>query len=68
MRNKIILKVTQSNFFKNKPRAIQPNRPAKPNRVKKTQKGGWKGGGGATMCHNILLPSKVAKEWRNIPF
>ena len=20
------------------------------------------------MCHNILLPSKVAKEWRNIPF
>ena len=25
------------------------------------------GGGGVTMCHNILLPSKVPKEWRNIP-
>ena len=25
------------------------------------------GGGEATMCHNKLQPSKVAKEWRNIP-
>ena len=23
---------------------------------------------GATMCHNKLLPSKVAKLWRNIAF
>ena len=23
---------------------------------------------GATMFHNKLQPSKVAKEWRNIPF
>ena len=26
------------------------------------------GGGGAKTCHNILLSSKVAKEWRNIPY
>ena len=25
------------------------------------------GGRGATTCHNILLPSKVPKEWCNIP-
>ena len=25
-------------------------------------------GGGATMCHNILLPSKGSNELRNIPF
>ena len=24
-------------------------------------------GRGGTMCHNILLPSKVDKEWHNIP-
>ena len=34
---------------------------------KEIQKEVWKGGGGATMCHNMLLPSKVAKEWCNIP-
>ena len=35
---------------------------------KERQKEGLEGEGGATMCRNILLPSKVAKEWRNIPF
>ena len=29
---------------------------------------GGTGGGGPTMCHNILLPSKGSNEWRNIPF
>ena len=35
---------------------------------KERRKEVWKGVGGATMCHNILLPSKVPIEWRNIPF
>ena len=34
---------------------------------KERQKDAWKVGRGATVCHNILLPSKVMKEWRNIP-
>ena len=28
---------------------------------------GGTGGGGPTMCHNILLPSKGSNEWRKIP-
>ena len=34
----------------------------------KREKQKKKGGGGAAMYHNKLQPSKVAKEWRNIPF
>ena len=34
-----------------------------PNRQKKRERREER----ATMCHNKLLPSKVAKEWRNIP-
>ena len=36
--------------------------------MKERQKEACKGGGGATMCHNILLSSKVVMEWGNIPF
>ena len=41
---------------------IQPNRQAKPNQVQNEEretKRDVEGGGGATMCINILLPSKV---------
>ena len=44
---------------------------AKPNRVqnnKKERENGGEEGGGPTICHNILLPSKGSNKWRNIPF
>ena len=60
-----------SNRLRLVPSNIQLNGPAKLNWVKKTEKNpkrAVEGGGDATMCHNILLPSKVTKKWRNIPF
>ena len=35
---------------------------------KRETKRGVEGGGGATICHNKLQPSKVANAWPNVPF
>ena len=55
------IRLVQSNF--------QPNRQAKLNRVKHSKKERENGrGGGPTMCHKTLLPSKGSNACRNIPF
>ena len=46
---------------------VQPNGHAIPNQVQHKKEKQKEGGGGATMCHNKLEPSKVANEWRSIP-